>query len=118
MAKHKAWKDAERKVAQIIGGTRINGARGIRMEDVSHKILSIEVKHGRTCIPKFVTRAYQQAKANAPLNKIPVVVLHNHGSREYMALLSLEALARLLGDGQLEEDVELVVESLESEPVT
>ena len=115
MTKHKAWKGAERKVAELAGGTRINGARGVQIEDVQHPIFSIEVKHGRTTIPKFVADAYDQAKRNAPAGKVPLVVLHPHGSREYMAVLPLIDLVRLVKAAGL---YEAVAGEVQSEPVT
>lgn len=116
MAKHtSAWKSAEKRVAKILCGTRINGARGVQMQDVDHELFSVEVKHGKTSIPKFVSNAYAQACRNAPAGKVPLVVLHNHGSTEYMAVLPLQELARLTGFGEL---VEAVAESEDAEPVT
>lgn len=99
MPQHSAtWKMAEKKAAQILGGERISGPRGVKMQDIEHHLFSVEVKHGKSCIPKFVTKAYNQAKTNAPKGKIPLVVLHNHGSTEYMALLPLPALAALIDE--------------------
>lgn len=95
MAKHKAWKDSERRTAEIMGGERINGARGVMIEDVSHPVFSVEVKHGKTCIPKFVKDAYAQAKRNAPAGKIPLVVLHPFASMDYIAVLPLADLVAL-----------------------
>jgi hypothetical protein len=96
MAQSKSWKDAERRTAGILGGTRINGARGVQMQDVEHGVFSVEVKHGKTCIPKFVSDAYEQARRNAPKGKIPLVVLHKQGSAQYMAVLPLVELVKFL----------------------
>lgn len=104
----KTWKDAERKVAQICAGERVSGPRGVKMEDVQHATFSIEVKHGRTAIPKFVTEAYRQAKANAPQGKIPLLVLHPHGSRDYMAVLPLADLVALVCQAQAGAPVDAV----------
>lgn len=95
MAQTKTWKAAEKRVAAILGGTRINGARGVRKQDVAHDTFSVEVKHGKRSIPVFVSNAYEQAVQNAPDGKIPLVVLHKHGSREYMAVLPVEELVNL-----------------------
>jgi len=106
MAQHTStWKSAEKKVAEIMGGNRINGARGVHIEDVEHPVFSVEVKHGKG-IPKFVQNAYNQAVTNAPGGKVPLVVMHAHGSREYMALLPLKDLVNLtaLNIPFLEED--------------
>ena len=101
------WKNAEKKAAEIIKGKRVNGARGEGIEDVEHPYFSIEVKHGK-CVPKFVTDAYHQAKRNAPAGKVPVVVLHPHGSPEYMAVLPLSALAELFSKAVTDGGIDLV----------
>ncbi len=100
MAQTKQWKEAERRVAKICAGTRVSGPRGVKMQDVEHAVFSIEVKHGKTSIPKFVAAAYAQAKANAPVGKVPLVVLHTHGSHDYMAVLPLAELVALLCQAQ------------------
>ena len=89
------WKQVEWRVAKLTGGTR-TGATGRNTEDVGHGTFSLEVKH-RATLPSWLTAAYAQAKRNAPVGKTPLVVLHEHGSRDYMAVLPLAELVRLTG---------------------
>jgi hypothetical protein len=90
------WKAVERKVAKIAGGKR-TGATGRNSEDVGHSTYSFEVKH-RDRFPTWLTAAYVQAKKNAPVGKVPLVVLHEKGSRDYMAVLPLSELVRMTGE--------------------
>lgn len=90
------WKAVERRVASISGGKRV-GATGRNTEDVAHSAFSFEVKH-RATLPTWLTATYSQAKRNAPIGKTPLVVLHEKGSRDYMAMLPLAELVRLTGE--------------------
>lgn len=99
----KAWKNAEKKVAKIVGGHRI-GVTGLATNDVEHGRLAIEVKHTARP-PVFVVNALAQAKANGRAGKVPVAVIHPKGSRQYLAVLALEDLAALIRDSELVEQV-------------
>lgn len=74
-----AWKDTERRIARLLHGER-TGNRGAATEDVAHIWLSVEVKHRRQ-LPSWLTAAMQQAQRNAPAGRLPIVVLHAHGTR-------------------------------------
>lgn len=88
----KTWKQVERRVVRLIGGRRTGHHI---LEDVAHPILSLEVKH-REKLPAWLLAAWAQAQRNAPVGKVPMVVLHQAGSRRYLAVLDLEDLAGLL----------------------
>jgi len=99
----KAWKVAEKKVAAIVGGTRI-GVTGLPTNDVKHERLAIEVKH-TSKPPVFVVNALAQAKANGEAGKVPLAVIHTKGTRQYLAVLRLEDLVTLIRDSDLLEKV-------------
>ncbi len=66
----KRGKDAERAIAKLVNGKRI-GILG--SEDVEHPTFSIEVKSRQ----KFIAEKWmQQAERNAPIGKVPLVVVH------------------------------------------
>lgn len=94
------WKGVERRVAALMGGTRV-GPTGRNTEDVEHGLFSVECKH-RKKLPALLVSAYAQAKRNAPAGKVPLLVLHELGSREYIAVLPLAELMRLVGNDNLE----------------
>ena len=75
----KTWKEAERRIAKLLHGRR-TGNTGAATEDVAHDWLSVEVKHRRT-LPAWLTAALSQAQRNAPDSRLPVVILHQHGTR-------------------------------------
>ena len=75
----RAWKRAERAVAKRLGGQRV-GNSGRNTQDVSHEWLSIEVKT-RKLLPAWLRGALQQARANAPADRLPVAILHQIGIR-------------------------------------
>lgn len=79
MSKWKYWKEAERIVARIIGGER-NRSKGMNDVDVLHSWLAPEVKSMEN-IPKWLIEAISQAEANAPEDKLPMVVVVEKGSR-------------------------------------
>lgn len=97
MASSDRWKSVERQLARLIGGRRTNRDRGERVEDITHPILSVEVKHGKQ-IPVFVTRVLEQANLNSPEDKIPVTILHpfRAGLEDSVVCMSLASLTRLL----------------------
>ena len=79
MTKTTTWKEAERRIARLLHGRRV-GNQGSATEDVAHDWLSVEVKHRRT-LPAWLTAALSQAQRNAPDSRLPVVILHQHGTR-------------------------------------
>ena len=70
-------KDAERAVARLLNGLRV-GILG--KADVITEQFAIEVKE-RGKLPALIMKAYQQAQKNTINGKIPIVVLHQLGSR-------------------------------------
>ena len=102
MSKH--WKAVERAVARRLGGRRVpvtGRARG-DAPDVEHPLLALEVKH-RKELPQWLKEAMAQAEAAARDDKLPVVVLHEAGSRhsEDLVVLRLADLEELLQGGSL-----------------
>ena len=96
----KAWKKAERRIAELLGGRRIpvSGRQRGDCPDVEHPTLSIECKTRRS-LPAWIEDAMKQAEASARNGRLPVVVLHQHGKRYRDALLVMR-----LGDlGEAEE---------------
>ena len=77
----KAWKRAERRVADLFGGTRVpitGRARG-SAPDVAHPLYAIEVKYRKNGLPGWIKDAMSQAKASARGEQWPVVVLVEKG---------------------------------------
>jgi len=84
----KDWKQAERRIADILGGRRIlvsGRAHGDR-PDIEHDALSVEVK-SRKSLPAWIEDAMQQAKAASKNGELPVAVLHEDGKRYTDALV-------------------------------
>ena len=84
----KDWKACERKVAALLGGTRIpvsGRARG-HSPDIHHERLSIEVKSRRK-LPAWLEAAMRQAEACAQDRQLPLMVLHQDGQRYQDALI-------------------------------
>jgi hypothetical protein len=67
------------------------------VEDITHPVLSIEVKHGKQ-IPVFVQNAVGQAEINSPSGKIPVSIFHPYGWKvgDSVVCMSLDSLTKLL----------------------
>ena len=82
------WKQAERRIADILGGQRVpvsGRARGDR-PDIKHPTLSVEVK-SRKALPAWIENAMQQAEAASKNGELPVAVLHQDGKRYTDALV-------------------------------
>jgi hypothetical protein len=94
----KAWKATERAIAHRLGGERlpVNG-RGDR-PDVQHPVFAVEVKHRRT-LPTWLKAAMAQARRGAGAGQLPVVVLHEAGSRhaDDIVCVRLEDFAEWFG---------------------
>ena len=74
----KDWKQAERRIAEILGGQHIpvTGRQRGDTPDIEHAALSIEVK-SRKSLPAWLLDALNQAQAaSKDGKKMPVVVLH------------------------------------------
>src|SRR5262245_1570973 len=79
----KTWKHNERVIAGLLGGRRvpITGRQRDDVPDVAHDWLSIECKHRRS-VPAWLRDALAQAVAAvAGKLKLPVVILHQHGTK-------------------------------------
>ncbi len=92
----KDWKACERRIAERLGGKRIpvSGRSRGDTPDITHDRLSIEVK-SRKRLPAWIENAMRQAEASAKDGQLPVVVLHQDGSRyaDCLAVLRLEDMA-------------------------
>ncbi len=88
-------KNTELAIAKELGAKRNHFER----EDLSHPILSVEVKH-RKELPRFLVQCMAQAKAAAPVTKIPCVVLHGHGKSHLddLVVMRLGDLKDIVGD--------------------
>lgn len=81
MPRTRAWKDAEKGVAAMLGGKRLsNTALGLPSADVETPAYSVEVK-SRQNLPAWLINAVAQARRNAPEDKLPIVVAHQVGQR-------------------------------------
>ena len=101
----KGWKRAEREIAARLGGLRVpvtGRARG-DVPDVEAEGLAVEVKHRP--VPGWIREALSQAEAAAKDGELPLVVLHQPGTRYDAALV----LARL-------EDIVELLKSKRSRP--
>ncbi len=92
----KTWKRVERVVAKKMGGTRnsLSGSNSkITSGDVVHDLFYIEVKH-RKKIPFYVE--FKDAKIKAKQEgKIPMVILHEKFSKNYIVMMDLDNLSAL-----------------------
>lgn len=80
---YRAWKHLERRVARALGMTRTGQHGGA---DVSSPWAAIECKY-RASVPAWLTDAVDQARRNAGVSQLPVVVLATHGQRLQDALV-------------------------------
>jgi hypothetical protein len=92
----KDWKQAERRIAKLLGGRRIpiTGRQRGDVPDIEHDALSIEVK-SRKSLPAWLLGALNQAQAASKNGKVPVVVLHQDRApyAESLVVLRLEDFA-------------------------
>ena len=98
------WKQAERKIAELLGGVRvpITGRQRGDVPDIDHPWLSIEVKHRRNFPPKWIDDALNQAWAamekNNRFDKIPIAVFHGKGEQylDSIVMMKVEDLLWLI----------------------
>ena len=78
----KDWKQAERRVAELLGGKRVPVSGRTRGDcpDVEHPTLSIECK-SRQKLPAWIEHAMKQAEASAKNGQMPIAVLHQDGRK-------------------------------------
>jgi hypothetical protein len=71
------WKQAERRIAAILGGRRIpvSGRGRGDNPDIEHSSLSVEVK-ARASFPAWLEDALHQAECSARNGKPPVMMFH------------------------------------------
>ncbi len=95
------WKQAERRIAAILGGRRIpvSGLGRGDNPDIEHPTLSVEVK-ARASFPAWLEGALRQAEVSAARGKTPAVVLHPDRKpyRDALVVLRLSEFAELVGD--------------------
>ncbi len=86
----KRWKATERRIAALLGGTRVpvSGRGRGDQPDIAHPWLSLEVKD-RATLPAWLLAALDQAEASATADRLPVAVLHRAGDRHDQALVVL-----------------------------
>ena len=82
------WKQAERRIAAILGGRRIpvSGRGRGDNPDIEHPTLSVEVK-ARAGFLAWLEDALRQAEVSAGEGKTPVAVLHPDRARYSDALV-------------------------------
>jgi hypothetical protein len=95
----KSWKQAERRVAGLLGGHRVpvSGRGRGYTPDIEHPTLSIEVK-SRKKIPAWLEDALRQAEASTKDGQLPIIVLHEDGQRysSSLVVLRLEDFSKFL----------------------
>ena len=98
----KDWKQAERRIAKLLGGRRIpvTGRQQGDVPDIEHDALSIEVK-SRKALPAWLLGALNQAQAASKNGKVPIAVLHQDRVpyAESLVVLRLEDFASHLKKG-------------------
>lgn len=113
----KTWKKVERKVAELLGGERVPVTGRFRgsAPDVTHKFLSLEVKH-RDSLPGWILEAMEQADAANNGKQVSTVILHQKGMKftdsltvmrlsDTIAMLAkIATLEQLLSDKRTEEE--------------
>ena len=92
-----AWKNAERRAAKALGGTRaIRASRDESIPDVVNVPgWCPEVKYRKT-LPVLITGALRQAQGYAILGQKPVAVLFEKGKHGGLVVLRLEDFAELI----------------------
>lgn len=94
------WKQAERRIAAILGGRRIpvSGRGRGDNPDIEHPVLSVEVK-ARATFPAWLEDALKQAELSATDGKTPVAVLHpdRRRYRDALVIVRLSEFAELVG---------------------
>jgi len=95
------WKSVERAIANLLGGERVpvTGRQRGSAPDISHPVLSLEVKHRKT-LPAWLYDAMEQAQASKRGDKLPAVILHGRGKeyRHSMVMVRLDDFVEWYGD--------------------
>jgi|TARA_R110002051_G_scaffold3135_1_gene16907 hypothetical protein len=105
------WKNVERGIARIFGGTR-TGSNGESRRDVEHPIFSIEVKH-RKSFPDWLHSAYRQADREKE-HRIPIVVLHERHTKfeDAYVVIKAEHFCKHYKDIPIQDSVKVVDSSI------
>lgn len=90
----KGWKREEQRIARLTGGQRVT-TKGTEAPDVVSPLLVIEVKE-RAQLPQWMTIALDKLRRFAKAEQLPVVILHERGSHQRLAICRLEELLRWL----------------------
>jgi hypothetical protein len=89
------WKNVERNVAKMLGGKRVplSGANNTFANggDVEHPFYFIEVKQRKTlAISDWFYKMLEDMKKNKQEHKTPLLVLHKHNMKKYLAVSDIE----------------------------
>lgn len=96
----KLWKEAERRIARLLGGVRvpITGRTRGDAPDIDHYRYSIEIKH-RENLPDWLMGAFEQAdaaeKKDSKTPLLSLVILHEKGQK-YEDCLTLMRLRDMI----------------------
>jgi hypothetical protein len=82
------WKHTERQIAKRLGGRRVPVSGRAGQPDIAHPWLSLEVKHRRR-LPQWLSKALMQAEQSAAPGQLPLVVVHEAGTRYGQSLVLL-----------------------------
>ena len=98
MSKYRSFKGTERAVARRLAGTRTGHLGG---HDGDGGWLSCEVKH-RATLPAWLTAALAQSRRHAQPEQLPIVVLHQHGTRhdDNLVVMRLADFQEWFGDDE------------------
>ena len=101
MSPEKLWKRAERRICELLGGTR-RGPTGRDDSDCYHEWLAVEVK-AMEFVPRYIHKWMEQSEANAEEGKLPLVVWHKKGARydDALVFVRLSDFIEWFGDGGL-----------------
>jgi len=93
------WKQAERRIAAILGGRRVpvSGRGRGDNPDIEHPAFSVEIK-ARASFPAWLEDALRQAELSALGGKTPAVVLHpdRRPYRDALVVCRLSEFAELV----------------------
>ena len=96
MSVYRTFKGVERAIAKRLGGQRVGHLGGA---DVVTDWLSVEVKT-RRALPGWLRDAIAQTKGNAGISQLPIVVLHQTGTKHTgdIVCLSLADFEQWIGE--------------------
>lgn len=97
-----AWKDLERRVAKLLGGSRIPCNGSAAPDVLVGDWLAVECKY-RTKLPVWLSGALNQVEGCAG-GRLPIVVLFGRGKRtgDSLVLMRLSAFEDWFGSGKPE----------------